>query len=319
MKRFLTIIFILILSFEIIFFVQQSEKIRALKAIPVVYDSRSPQSEEREAASDSSEKSYPKIKRPSASQINTPSVRSAVKTAPVKRLLADRDYARELDQHLSESTVINTLDSDQLTIDHKKSILYKALNKLPQAHQDAIKFLILKEETDPNRGLGGQNTIILHSGKLPDAELLGVFIHEMGHVVDTGLFRGNSTGKGSTFTDGQNMVYDNDPSISFYEISWNSTTAKQPDTSSLDFVSGYAMTDPFEDFAESYVFYVVHGNTFRKIAGTNEKLQRKYNFLKNIVFNGKEYETGSRSVDNNERSYDATLQSFDLMSFLKFG
>lgn len=318
MKRFFTLVFLLVLSFEVVFFVQQSEKIRALKAIPVVPSGITGEVMPDAKVAEPKNTVPPKIKRPSAVKSET-AVDTNNQPKPVKRLLADRDYARELDRHLSESTVVNTLQSDQLTIDHKKSILYKALEKLPTAHQDAIKYLILKEEADPTRGLGGQNTMILHTGKLPDAELLSVFLHEMGHIVDTGLFRGTREGNTTVFNDGQNPVFDNDPSISFYEISWLSGSEKRPGTSSLDFVSGYARSDPFEDFAESYVMYVVHGRQFRSMLANSEQLRKKYTFLKNIVFGMKEYETGNELSDTTKRDYDATLEPFDLGSFLKVG
>jgi hypothetical protein len=229
---------------------------------------------------------------------------------------SDADYATLLDHLPLQETLINSLQSDQLSINHKKSILYQALQKLPKAHQQALKVLILKEEMGETRGLGGQNTIVLTMGNMSDEELIGVFMHEMGHVVDTGLLQGKGRSM-SAFQDGQKPVLEDDPSTVFYQYSWKSTTEKKENATPLDFVTGYAMTDPFEDFAESYLSYVLHGNTFRSILSTSAVLTQKYNFLKEQIFNGQEFNTGEPASDKIKRTFDATLLSFDLKQFLK--
>lgn len=51
-----------------------------------------------------------------------------------------------------------------------------------------------------------------------------------------------------------------------------------------DFVSGYALTNKYEDFAESFTQYVFHNSDFKKKAAKNESLARKYDFFSKNVF-----------------------------------
>ncbi len=55
---------------------------------------------------------------------------------------------------------------------------------------------------------------------------------------------------------------------------------------------------PSEDFAESFAFYLFQGNVFREMAKDNIYLQQKYDFLKNHVFEGIEYNTGNLDFYN---------------------
>lgn len=54
--------------------------------------------------------------------------------------------------------------------------------------------------------------------------------------------------------------------------------------SSGAFVSGYAATNQYEDFAESFTMYVFHNAAFRARASKQESLQKKYDFLHQKVF-----------------------------------
>jgi hypothetical protein len=52
---------------------------------------------------------------------------------------------------------------------------------------------------------------------------------------------------------------------------------RQSSSKPEDFVSGYALTNPFEDFAEAHNAYHLHNKRFRTIAQSNSTLQQKYN------------------------------------------
>jgi hypothetical protein len=54
--------------------------------------------------------------------------------------------------------------------------------------------------------------------------------------------------------------------------------------SGTSFVSGYASTNQYEDFAESFTMYVFHNKEFLKRAQTSTFLQKKYTFLRTSVF-----------------------------------
>lgn len=55
------------------------------------------------------------------------------------------------------------------------------------------------------------------------------------------------------------------------------------------YVTSYATTNKAENFAEHFAFYVVEGEKFREKATTDALLHDKYEFLKNYIFEGREY------------------------------
>jgi len=57
----------------------------------------------------------------------------------------------------------------------------------------------------------------------------------------------------------------------------------------VDFVSGYALSNKYEDFAESFSFYVFHNDIFAERATKNMSLQKKYTFFKTYVFDHEEF------------------------------
>lgn len=76
--------------------------------------------------------------------------------------------------------------------------------------------------------------------------------HEVGHCLDFRL-NGNPRSGTSPFSYKRNTVFKDDPSNSFYAISWTDAHTRK---SEKGFVSDYAKTDCFEDFAETYLFFV---------------------------------------------------------------
>ncbi|HBB02919.1 MAG: hypothetical protein US89_C0003G0037 [Candidatus Peregrinibacteria bacterium GW2011_GWF2_38_29] len=174
-----------------------------------------------------------------------------------------------------------TIISDS-NLDECKDLVQNTLNSLPQNHSSTLKKISLIGSKMDRRGYGGYGEISLQCSDLPDLEIAGVFTHEMGHVVD----------------DSTNNV--------FYKISWMDSSHKIRGSNKMDFVTGYAMTDAFEDFAESYTMYILHGNSFRKMADGNEKIKEKYFFMKDNVFNGVEFFGYDKPLNQGVRVYDST-------------
>jgi len=235
--------------------------------------------------------------------------------------LDETHYAAKLDEmglKLSSgagSTQQNEPDVSSLI--HCKSLIYRTLESLPQENVNRLQDLTLSFDNNARRGLGGGGTIILRCSNVTDEELVGVLVHEMGHIEDTGVLQGHSYTGESEFQDGSNPIYNDDPSLSFYRLSFLDATTLRPNAAPIDFVSGYAMSDPFEDFAETYNFYILHGEEFRKMVSTDEVLQKKYDFLKNRVFNGKEFTNGddTRQINYVSRDYDTTVLHYDMQKF----
>lgn len=207
--------------------------------------------------------------------------------------------------------------SSQGSLNHCKALVYQTLTSLPEEHAEHLSHLTLYF-ADGRRGLGGGSTVILRCSDVTDKELSSVLVHEMGHVVDTGLYTGNSwTGK-SEFMDGNYPIYNDDLSLRFYRISWEDEETLKFGARESSFVTQYAMTDPFEDFAETYNFYVLHGEQFRQMAEYDRNLMRKYLFIKYYIFEGEEYDNDPYTeVQPFTRTYDATVLNYDQNSFIK--
>lgn len=206
-------------------------------------------------------------------------------------------------------------DGSPRSLNHCKALVYRTLKSLPPEPVSHLKHLTLYFSNSGRRGLGGGNTIILRCQNVTDEELVGVLVHEVGHIMDTGVMEGNKA-KRSGFMDGQKVVYEDDPSVAFYRLSWIDEDTRTLNSTAEDFVSGYAMSDPFEDFAETYAYYILHGNEFRVLAQHNEVLQKKYEFLKTTVFEGKEYDNGDeKDIDIETRHFDVTVLPYDMTKF----
>jgi len=206
----------------------------------------------------------------------------------------------------------------QLLGTERKDELMQVMGKLPTAHISSLKNLILDNNPEANRGLGGKSLIILRGVDMDKPEEAAVLIHEIGHNVDLGYLNGPDQSSASEFKDGRTLVYEGDPSLDFYRISWANEKARAKTAVNFDFVSGYAMTDPFEDFAETYAYYVLHNRDFQSKAQTSESLAKKYDYMKNEIFGGRVFNTG---VDEdgqmlNQRNWDVTVLPYDLNSFL---
>ena len=200
----------------------------------------------------------------------------------------------------------------------KKQEIVSVLEKLPINHTSALKNIVLDYDPKAHRGLGGKSIIILRGINIDPEEFTAVMVHEIGHNVDLGYLSELDKAKQSEFMDGKKPVYEGDPSLDFYRISWEDDKTRKKTASNLDFVSGYAMTDPFEDFAESYVYYILHNKDFKSKTQTSEQLLKKYQFIKNNVFNGKEFDTGEYLTDRlNNRPWDITILSYNLDEFLR--
>ena len=196
-----------------------------------------------------------------------------------------------------------------------KSLVYRTLKSLPSEPVKHLKNLTLYFSDTGRRGLGGGDTIILRCQNVTDEELVGVLVHEIGHIMDTGVMKGTRDTGISSFMDGAKPVYEDDPSLNFYRLGWADEKTVRWNVTDKDFVSGYAMTDPYEDFAETYAFYILHGNEFRELMQHNDILKKKYTFLKTRVFDGKEYFNGKDETEADERHYDVTVLPYDITKF----
>lgn len=205
--------------------------------------------------------------------------------------------------------------NETAVINHCKALVEKTLTALPTNLTSNLKDLTLYLTERKSRGMSNSHLIELRCADMSDAELVSVLIHEIGHTVDLGYLRGSGN-ISSDFTDGSLLIPTDDVSVEFYQLSWKNSEKQRFIASRKDFVSGYAMSDPFEDFAESFNFYLLHGNDFRLLTQESETLQAKYDFLKENVFAGKEF-SSLVTAESGKRVWDTTLIPIALQAFLR--
>ena len=136
------------------------------------------------------------------------------------------------------------------------------------------------------------------------AEYTSVAIHELAHFIDIYFL--------------EKKVLQ-DISDEFYNISWRETKIIKPWQSQADFVSGYAMTNKYEDFAESFTYYLLHNEDFLRKTLSSERLSAKYDFFDTVIFKKKFHDTDF-SVGNTVQEYyrDITKIDIDVEKLLQY-
>jgi hypothetical protein len=200
------------------------------------------------------------------------------------------------------------------------SITKQGLNQLAEYLPTLERVIIHNDET-MRRGLS--NAKVIYMRCLQDAEeYLNVLVHEAGHVVDLGYLKGTNSASDTNFDDFGTKIKTDDPSFKFYNIAWENNTVLRDSVTPTGFASIYGSSDPFEDFAESFMMYVRYGDIFYQIAENNDLIGQKYQFMKSEVFNGLEFRDeqaeNSEIVKQLEKDlvYDATRIPYKLEEFL---
>jgi hypothetical protein len=135
-----------------------------------------------------------------------------------------------------------------------------------------------------------------------DTEFIQLFAHELAHYMDIYIL---------TSRDGRDISDD------FYHISWQASSTKKSGQGMIDFVSGYASTNQYEDFAESAVLYIFHNAVFADRALRSEPLRQKYLFFANNIFPGGSFQGTDFSIGQVPAYvWDTTKISFSLQKYL---
>lgn len=136
-------------------------------------------------------------------------------------------------------------------------------------------------------------------------ETFSVFIHELWHYIDLYHFSSNDI---------------RDKSKYFYEISWSSTKVMKKWQTNKDFVSWYSMTNKYEDFAESFIYYILHNKDFLLKADNSPILNDKYLFFKKYLFNEDEFYLSNFWTNKEIKDYyrDITKIGINLENFLQY-
>lgn len=195
---------------------------------------------------------------------------------------------------------------------HNAALLYRGFSSLPRNIQTfGVKPVFLSLEQFMNNVVSGLYQSKYDSFYLtPECTRMKTMFHEYGHNVDYSILLPTEKKKLSPFGNVYSgPIYESDPSIGFYNISWINSTHFKYDNSTLTmkevldvltqnpekygFVSEYAANHPVEDFAETFAAYITNGKMFREKAKTNNILQKKYDWMSNNVFSMVEYDTGT--------------------------
>ncbi len=189
-----------------------------------------------------------------------------------------------------------------------KSQFLKATENIPCEFLQGLRTIEIFNDPEHiyPRAMANGRILKIRSDVIESPEFIDILIHELGHVVDLSGLQSKKFKNPSIYKDGKKIIYADDLSIQFYKISWKTETQKKQNTNNLDFVGEYAASDMFEDYAESFLMYIEHGNEFRIMATKNEALQKKYNFLREHIFHEKEFFTGTYKVNTKERQWDIT-------------
>ena len=138
-----------------------------------------------------------------------------------------------------------------------------------------------------------------------EAETQNIFIHEFAHYIDLYFF---------------DLKKWNDISDKFYQISWNDTKILKEWQTQRDFVSWYAMTNKYEDFAESFTYYIIANEDFAQKTESSEILKQKYDFFSKYLFKNWFLKNTKFTKNLIIRDYyrDITKLKLDLKNFLQY-
>lgn len=189
-----------------------------------------------------------------------------------------------VDEHQPQaSQLLPVVNQPDIRPEHRE-LADATLKRLPVGCRRSLTSFYVEYNQSPNRGLSGAGGMMILTGLVPDAEFVALLVHECGHIVGLADMAGTPEAGTTSFYDGSEPIFANDPSLGFYRISWTSAKQKKKGMTSSAFVSGYAKTDAFEDFAETFAFYALQRSQFERLSATNPILRAKYEWMARNVF-----------------------------------
>lgn len=182
---------------------------------------------------------------------------------------------------------------------------------------DALFSISLSSTVGERRGRWWSKTIAIYTKDIWSLqEFREILTHELGHIIDLWVVKWTSSDLDQSFLLGNIASFSaNDASLSFYRLSWDNTTTRKASALYTDFVWGYAMTNPYEDFAESFNMYIRHQDVFRTMMITSETLQKKYyimdRLLGGVYKDSDQKNIGIVNKNPKRRPWDSTRMSLE--------
>ncbi len=179
-------------------------------------------------------------------------------------------------QQSSQSALLAIVNQPEI-LPHQRNVADTVLRTLPSACREHLQHFAVLYDKNNQRGLGGKTTIII-DGTVADSEFMGLLTHECGHVIHGNLL-GNAPSGASGFRDGNDVFFRDSPAFAFFALSWNSERVMKAGLGDKDFVSGYAKSDAFEDFAETFTVYALHRPAMRQQAKVSAIVAAKLQWM----------------------------------------
>lgn len=167
--------------------------------------------------------------------------------------------------------------------DTDKVLLDQIFRWLPDTCHTNLKHLVVRYDPKAQRGLSTETTMILRGENMSAQEKIGVVTHECGHIIDLGALKGTKRSGESNYPDGSIPTFNDDPSVLFYTLSWIDPDNKKSSAKKIDFASGYAMHDPWEDLAETFTAYLLDNAALRERAEKSDVLMQKIVWIETYV------------------------------------
>lgn len=188
---------------------------------------------------------------------------------------------------------------------NKRDILKILNNNNFYIFLEKINILFFKNKSEVRWKMKSKQIKLFWPQYMDSDELISVFMHEFGHYVDLYYFKRENN---------------QDISYKFYDISWDSTTIIKKWLNQKDFVSGYSMTNKYEDFAESLTYYILHNRDFLEKSINSDILRKKYNFFNLVLFKSEIFKNTDFSKNNKVKDYyrDITKIHFSRKNFLQY-
>ena len=174
-----------------------------------------------------------------------------------------------------EGFIVESIGTSPL-IEPRKILIQNILSSsVMEFSYSALRVVLDIHQKEP-RGKMQWHQITLSPHIQKEWEFIKLLVHEVSHYIDIFYLVSKPNGK-------------SDPSQYFYRISWQDKTTKKSSETMASFVSWYAATNQYEDFAESLTFYIFHNDEFMERALKNDALRQKYLFISNFVFKNGEF------------------------------
>ncbi len=224
---------------------------------------------------------------PRRHQVRVRPVKETVMATPVNDGLSravPRDEQPLLMEIPATKTRLQTILDQSGIHEAQRPLAEAVLSLLDPACLEKLQTFSVLYDNPKHRGLAGRG-VILVSGTVPDQEFIGLLMHEgLGHFRDITCLTGDEKSGASAFRDGEDVIYNDDPSVEFYKISWENDKTRKSTAVRRQFVTGYAyQADNFEDLAESVTYYMTQEHAFRVRAEKSSILAKKLAWLEKYM------------------------------------